>query len=349
MENSISEPRLVNILTPRDRFLEGCVGESIDELSIAPFLKATACEVGGTSIKTYCERGHDLADAQLKCAKRFAVDSVNVASDVLIEAESMGSISTHPENDFPRLETPALDRMGVDELPMPDVAAEGRFPVKIDAVRRLSNDEYAVVAWVMSAYQLATQLRGFKQMVVDLMKHDRGVKPLLGKCLEVSRRFAAVLVEEGADVISIGNASSSMDILSPGTYLDNLAEYDRRLSQAIRKKGALSQMHICGNIAPILGELDRMVDIVDVDHKVGVVDSVRGLRKAAMKGNMDPSLVRFRPAEEVRRRAAEIVASARKAGRSRGFVFSTGCEVPRETPHASIDAMIASAREAWKA
>jgi len=339
----------VNFLTPRDRFLRGCVGESIDELSVAPFLKATACEVAGISIKRYCERGQDMADAQLKCAKRFAVDSVNVASDVLIEAESMGSISTHPENDFPRLETPALDRMGVDEIPMPDVAAEGRFPVKIDAVRRLSNDDYAVIAWVMSAFQLAAQLRGFKQMVVDLMKHDRKLKPLLGKCLEVSTRFAGVLIDEGADIISIGNASSSMDILSPGTYLDNLADYDRRLSEAIRKKGALAQMHICGNIAPILGELDRMVDIVDVDHKVGIQDSVRGLRKAAIKGNMDPSLVRFRPAEEVRQRAKEIVGAARKAGRSRGFVFSTGCEVPRDTPHVSIDAMIASAREAWRA
>jgi [methyl-Co(III) methanol-specific corrinoid protein]:coenzyme M methyltransferase len=201
----------------------------------------------------------------------------------------------------------------------------------------------------MSAYQLAAQLRGFKQMVVDLMKHDPKVKPLLGKCLEVSKRFAAVLVEEGADVISIGNASSSMDILSPGAYMDSLAEYDRRLSEAIRKKGALAQMHICGNIAPILGELDRMVDIVDVDHKVGVEDSVRGLRKAAIKGNMDPSLVRFRPAEEVRERAREIVTAVRKAGRSRSFVFSTGCEVPRDTPHASVGAMIASAREAWKA
>ncbi len=334
-------------MTPRDRFLEGCLGESIEELSVAPFLKATACEVSGISIRRYCENGQDLAEAQLKCARKFSVDSVNVASDVLIEAETMGSISIHPENDFPRLETPALDRMGVDEIPSPDVTAEGRFPVKIEAVRRLSDAEYAVIAWVMSAYQLAAQLRGFKQMVVDLMKHDPKVKPLLEKCLGVSREFAAVLAEEGADVIAIGNASSSMDILSPRAYLDNLAEYDRRLSEAIRRKGALVQMHICGNTLPILGELDRMVDIVDVDHKVGVEESMRCLGNATMKGNMDPSLVRFAPVQEVAQRTRMIVGAVKKAGRRRGFIFSTGCEVPRDTPHESIATMVASAREAW--
>ncbi len=334
-------------MKPRERFLRGCREGEPDELSVAPFLKATACEVAGVSIKSYCETGESMARAQMESAKLFGVDSVNAASDVLIEAETMGSRSNRPENEFPRLEVPALDIMAVDELPMPDVRNDGRFPVKIEAVRAMSQGDYAVIAWVMSAFQLAAQLRGFKGMIVDLMRGDRDVRPLLDRCLKVSSDFARVLVEEGADVIAIGNASSSMDVLSPGTYIGKLAAYDRKLAESIRKTGALVQMHICGNITPILGELDRLVDVVDVDHKVGIFDAISGLKKAVLKGNLDPSVLRFCTAEDVRLRTKVVVDAVRSSERKGLFIFSTGCEVPPKTPHAAIKAMVAAAREAW--
>jgi len=336
-------------LTPRDRFLAGCTEQEIEELSVAPFLKATACEIAGVSIKSYCERAEDMARAQLECARAFDVDSVNVASDVLIEAETMGSTSTRPENDFPKLDKPALDSMTVDEIPIPDVTSDGRFPMKIGAVRRLANEDYAVISWVMSAYQLAAQLRGFKNMIIDLMRGDEKVEPLLDKCLKVSEEFAKVLIDEGSDVIAIGNASSSMDVLSPKIYRANLAEYDRRLARSIEKYGAMSQMHICGDTTPILQDLDEMVDIVDVDHKVKIEDSLAHLKRGVLKGNLDPSVVRFSKPEEVREKTTSIVEAVKEDGREGLFVFSTGCEVPPRTPAESITLMVESARKTWSA
>lgn len=335
-------------LTPRDRFLKGCSGSEIDELSVAPFLKATACEVAGVSIKDYCERAEAMARAQLECARAFQVDSVNVASDVLIEAETMGSTSIRPKDEFPKLERPALDHMTVDEIPIPDVTSEGRFPVKIGAVKRLVREDYAVISWVMSAYQMAAQLRGFKKMIIDLMRSDAKVKPLLDKCLEVSKLLAAVLIEEGSDIIAIGNASSSMDVLSPKTYREKLAGYDTELASFVRKKGALVQMHICGNTTPILGLLNGMVDIVDVDHKVDIMDSVREVTRATIKGNLDPSVVRFEPSEKVDVLTRQIVRSVFESGRRARFIFSTGCEIPPGTPHESIRQMVAGARGSWR-
>lgn len=334
-------------MSPRERFLAGCSGSAIDELSVAPFLKATACEVAGVTIRSYCERGEDLARAQLECARAFDVDSVNVASDVLIEAETMGSTSIRPENEFPKLHTPALDSMDVADIPMPDVTSEGRFPMKIEAVRRLSKEEYPVISWVMSAYQLATQLRGFKKMIIDLMRGDEKLVPLLDKCLEVSKQYAQVLIEEGSDVIAIGNASSSSDVIAPKTYLEKLAPYDRALASFVRSKGAMVQMHICGNTTPILECLNEMVDIVDVDHKVRILDSARLCPTATIKGNLDPSVVRFETGAQTEAKTVDIVRSLRGSGRDRSFVFSTGCEIPPGTPHESIRAMVVAARKAW--
>ncbi len=334
-------------MTPRERFLKGCSEGPIEELSVAPFLKATACEISDISIKAYCENAEDMARAQLKCARAFDVDSVNVASDVLIEAETMGSTSYRPQNDFPKLDKPALDTLNVEEIPIPDVTSEGRFPMKIGAVKSLAKEEFAVISWVMSAYQLAAQLRGFKNMIIDLMRGDEKVEPLLDKCLEVSSEFAKVLIEEGSDVIAIGNASSSMDVLSPKTYLEKLAPYDRALSKAIGKEGALVQMHICGDTTAILTNLDDMVDIVDVDHKVDIEDSLRDLDHGVIKGNLDPSVVRFGSPENIESKSRAIVNAAKERDRKGLFVFSTGCEVPPQTPKESIELMVESARSAW--
>ncbi|MBU7004061.1 MAG: uroporphyrinogen decarboxylase family protein [Theionarchaea archaeon] len=336
-------------MTPRERFLRSCSGKEILELSVAPFLKATACEVAGVSIKRYCEVSEDLARAQLECARAFDVDSVNVASDVLIEAETMGSTSTRPENEFPKLDIPALDSMTVDDIPMPNVVEDGRFPMKIGAVRILSKEDLAVISWVMSAYQLATQLRGFKKMIVDLMRKDEKVEPLMDKCLEVSQQYAAVLIEEGSDVIAIGNASSSCDVISPRTYIETLAEYDRKLADFIRKRGALVQMHICGNTTPILGALDGMVDIIDVDHKVKIGDSIEKTPRATIKGNIDPGIVRFCSADEVGDVTMRVIREVRQLGRISKFILSTGCEVPPGTPHESIVTMVDRARKTWAA
>jgi uroporphyrinogen-III decarboxylase len=230
---------------------------------------------------------------------------------------------------------------------MPNVVEDGRFPMKIGAVRLLSKEEFVVISWVMSAYQLATQLRGFKKMIVDLMRKDEKVEPLLNKCLEVSQQFAAVLIEEGSDVIAIGNASSSCDVISPKTYMETLAEYDRKLADFIRKRGALVQMHICGNTTPILGTLDDMVDIIDVDHKVNIEDSIESTPRATIKGNIDPGIVRFGSGDEVGDVTMKVVREVRKLGRNSKFIFSTGCEVPPGTPHKSIVAMVNKARETW--
>lgn len=329
--------------------MSGCSGEEIEDLSVAPFLKATACEVAGVSIKSYCEVAEDLARAQLDCARAFDVDSVNVASDVLIEAETMGSTSIRPENEFPKLDKPALDSMTVEEIPMPNVLEDGRFPMKIGAVRLLSEGDYAVISWVMSAYQLATQLRGFKKMIVDLMRHDEKVEPLLDKCLKVSQEYAAVLIEEGSDVIAIGNASSSSDVISPSSYREMLAKYDNRLSEFIRKKGALVQMHICGNTTPLLGTLDEMVDLIDVDHKVEIGDSVDRTPNSTIKGNIDPGIVRFGSEEDVLGETKKVIRTVRDRSRVSRFIFSTGCEIPPETPHGSIRGMVDFAREMWRA
>jgi uroporphyrinogen-III decarboxylase len=181
------------------------------------------------------------------------------------------------------------------------------------------------------------------------MRKDEKVEPLLDKCLEVSQQYAAVLIEEGSDVIAIGNASSSCDVISPKTYMATLAEYDRKLADFIRKRGALVQMHICGNTTPILGTLDEIVEIIDVDHKVKIEDSIEKTPHATIKGNIDPGIVRFGSTDEVGDVSVGVVREVRQLGRNSKFILSTGCEVPPGTPHDSIVTMVDRARDMWAA
>ena len=74
-------------------------------------------------------------------------------------------------------------------------------------------------------------------------------------------------------------------------------------------------MHICGNTTPILKELDTMVDVVDIDHKVTIDDATTNIRKATIKGNVDPSFLRFGTMKQVKDRTEEIISALKKNSR----------------------------------
>jgi uroporphyrinogen decarboxylase len=62
-----------------------------------------------------------------------------------------------------------------------------------------------------------------------------------------------------------------------------------------------------------------------------------------LKGNIDPSAVMLQGTPEEVRAAARRCIEA--AGYNGGFILSPGCELPRDTPHANVWALMEAARE----
>jgi MtaA/CmuA family methyltransferase len=195
-------------------------------------------------------------------------------------------------------------------------------------MREQVGGQVPVMGWVEGALAEAADLRGVNEIMLDLALESEWVTELLERVVEVAIAFAEAQVEAGADIIGLGDAVASL--VSPAMYRQFALPYEQRIFAAVKAKGALARLHICGNTNKILPDmLDSGADIIDLDWMVdiGRAGEIYGAR-AAVCGNFDPVAVMLQgtPAQV----EAATLACARQAGPY--WISGAGCEIPDGTP-----------------
>jgi uroporphyrinogen decarboxylase len=147
---------------------------------------------------------------------------------------------------------------------------------------------------------------------------------------EIALHQAEEICRAGASFIWIGEGMASGSLISPATYREFVLPYERELVERIRQLGALSLLHICGNITPSLSAIAQSgADAVDVDSPTDWRSAIEILGpRMCLKGNISP--MSFLP-ENVGRLAAECENAIEMAAPAKGFILSTGCLVPRDS------------------
>jgi uroporphyrinogen decarboxylase len=149
-------------------------------------------------------------------------------------------------------------------------------------------------------------------------------------------RQAREIVEAGARFIWIGEGMASSSLLSPSMYAEFALPYEQELADEVRRLGALSLLHICGNTTPALAEIAQSrVDGVDVDFLTDWRAAVGTVGQGmCVKGNVNPLL--FLPGRSADL-AEACIAACRDAQGAHGFILSTGCLVPRDSVREAFD------------
>ena len=148
--------------------------------------------------------------------------------------------------------------------------------------------------------------------------------------------------KRGRDLFGLAKAWPSNSLLSARMYADFVLPYERELADEIRRQGALSLLHICGNVTPSLPHIaTSRVDGVDIDSPTDWPAAVEVLGlDVCLKGNINPTL--FLPGRE-EELAAACAASKRVVVRAEGFILSTGCLVPRDSSREAFNIMARAA------
>jgi len=121
-------------------------------------------------------------------------------------------------------------------------------------------------------------------------------------------------------------------------YAEFALPYQQELADEIRRLGALSLLHICGNITPALAPIAQSrADGIDVDAPTDWQAAIEVLGpRMCLKGNINPLL--FLPGN-ADRLAAACQITRHTAARARGFILSTGCLVPRDSAREAFQVM----------
>jgi MtaA/CmuA family methyltransferase len=333
-------------MTGKQRILAKLGGEPTDSLPLMPITMMFAADLAGVPYAAYARDHRVLGDAQVAVAERFGFDYVSAISDPAREASDLGATVEWFADQPPAIvESRALlnDKGKLAGLRLPDPAAPGRMADRVEAVRLLAErtgTTRIVEGWVEGPCAMGADLRGLNTLMLDFFDDAPFVEALFEFSVRMEVEFARAQVAAGATLIGVGDAAASL--VGPKLYTRFVLPCERRLVAAIHALGVPVRLHICGNTKRIVEGMGRTgADIIDLDYPTPLGHARRAMGETqVLLGNIDP-------VRELRDGTPASVAAAlgecyRQAGAA--YICGAGCEVPRGTPHANMDAMARFAR-----
>jgi len=75
-----------------------------------------------------------------------------------------------------------------------------------------------LIVAIVGPFMIAGQVRGVDQYLIEMIEEPELVHILLQKCTQTCKEYMNEIEKAGADVISIIDATSSPDLISPKSY-----------------------------------------------------------------------------------------------------------------------------------
>jgi MtaA/CmuA family methyltransferase len=235
------------------------------------------------------------------------------------------------------------EKSKLSNLRLPDPDAPGRMRDRVAAVQLLaerSGETRIVEGWVEGPCAMSADLRGLNTLMLDFFDDGPFVEALFDFTVRMEIAFARAQVEAGATLIGVGDAAASL--VGPGLYTQYVLPREQSLIAAIHALGVPVRLHICGNTKRIVEGMGQTgADIIDLDFPTPLGHARRAMRETqVLLGNIDPvRALRDGTPESVEAALGECY---RQAGAA--YICGAGCEIPRGTPHANVDAMARFAR-----
>jgi MtaA/CmuA family methyltransferase len=308
--------------------------------------------VAGYSLAQYTTDARLLAESVIRYYEKFQPDAVWLSADTWVSAQAMGAKvgPTGPGQPFGGLGEPLIrSAADIDRIPAPDVAAQGRYPLMLDAlsrvVRELGREVFVVACFDQYPFSLASALLGLNELMLKLVDDPPFVRALIERCEEYSLAYAITLARAGADMLSGGDSPAGL--IGPDLYRVFALPCEQRVVsrlKAVTDKPV--SLHICGRATPILPLMKSSgADVLELDHAVELKEACDILGPGiGIWGNLDPvSILSQGDPESIVAAARRAIAQARACGHSR-FVLSSGCTLDPGTPHPNLAAFLAAVR-----
>jgi uroporphyrinogen decarboxylase len=340
---------MTDILTSRERFGLLVIDENPDRCCIMPLVTSHAAFVTGMPLKEYYTNGTSMARAQLAALNEYQYDAVSFFSEVGIIAEAMGSEFDYPHTDLPVLKVPALSKKAVRDLPVPDPRNARRLPVYLEAIEyayEAVGDRIPILAFVPAPFTTGMMLSKPEEFLMQTIKKPQVIHEIMEISLKAAKTFCFHIMNAGGLPVIVDPLASS-SVISPRAFKEFALPYEQQLIDYLHRYDLDIILHICGDTIPILSLLPLSnADLISID-KVDLALVRRELSdKIRLVGNFDTSKIAFSSPHDIYKEVQTMVTCGKQS--LKGYIVSTGCEVPIQTPRENVKAFIRAAREsAW--
>ena len=337
-------------MTSLERVRNTVAGKPVDHLACQPMLMMFPARYSGMKYIDLTRDGRLMAEAQLRVWHDFHVDCLLTCSDPareVIDIAGEGSVEWY-ENQGPAIveERAALKDMSrLKELRLPDLDPKGRMFDRIRAIeimRREAGQETSVVGWVEGPLALSAELRGISRMMTDFIDNPEFARDLLHFCADVAILYADAQIASGADTIGMSDAAASM--MGPTLYREFLHGEQMRVFNHIKQNHpeVMTRSHMCGRTTALAGDMRTLpADIYEIDFPANLAKVKAQLGERVISGNISTVTDMYEGTPE------RVYEAASKCHEVCGkyFIVACGCEVPPETPHENLRALVRYAAE----
>jgi MtaA/CmuA family methyltransferase len=334
-------------MTGLERIQRAVRFQPADRVPVAPLLGAHAIALAAVPHDRACQDARAQAEALLHAVETYHPDGVFTLMDLSAEPEALGA-EVRISTDSPPVVIRYLSRQQIETRALEERILTARIPVFVETVARLREalgDSLLIGALIsgpltaasnaVSIQVLARMLRREREFVGDLL--DR----ISCACSALLRSYA----QAGAHAIVVLEPVATSAILGPKDLRSILLPRLRHIAQAAEHASLMSVLHICGDCRlslPLLSMSGFDAVSLDAPVELPLAQQTVGTRVALM-GNLDVRrLLPHGKPEEVREAATALIGQME---RTNGFVLSTGCELPANTPAENVRQMVLSVHE----
>jgi len=320
----------------RDRTLAAIEGIP-DKIPFNPFIMHFAAAIDQIDYtNAYCKDASILAEAQIKCAKTFGIDHVNVSTDAYREASAWG-VEVDYSGHTPVAKTHlALEEF--DSIDIPDLHSSTRVLDRVKAVELLKEkvgDEQCIIGWIEAPFAEICCLFGLIEVLKMARKSNwtEIVRDIIKRILPIQKEFAIMQIEAGADIIGAGDSAASQ--IGPKRYQDACLEPTKKLFREINKH-VPSLYHVCGDSSVIDKHGNNMLKLVsdsgtsilDIDYQVDMRSAKKMIGdRVCLRGNTNTATLggTMYNVSHVTDEISETINAGKEGGR---FMYAAGCEWP---------------------
>lgn len=319
-------------MVPMARMSVLAKGETVDRVPFVPTIYEHAAALLRVTPSAMARDAALLAQGQIRAYELYGHDLVVVGVDIYnIEAEALGcKVRYFEDASIPAIAGPIVqDGPALARLRLPDPGSSGRMPLLLEAAGRVKGAlgrEVPVGVAMVGPFTLAALLRGFEELVLEMVTESPFVEDLLAFTTETCLIFGRAAIARGLG-ISVNESWIAPPLLSPQLYSRYVFPRHRELVAGLRAAGAGSVGLISGgNTTPIVDWLVRTgSSLLMADYGTDLA-SYRDRARAAgiiLRGSIQARLMEDGRREEIRDQAREVLT----IGAVPGSRFILGCGV----------------------
>jgi len=242
----------------------------------------------------------------------------------------------------PILDKPIIeDPVKIDSLRVPDPGSNGRLPTYLEAIEKLyltMGDVLPVFAYIPCPFTTAAGLRGIDEFLMDTIMLPQAAHQLLDISLRAAVAFCDDCIIAGALPILVDPLASG-SVISRATFREFAQPYLQRLISYLHRYDLDITLHICGDTSKHTDLIaETGADLFSFD-KLNVASAVQDMgEQVRLVGNLPPNGLLESSSLHIEDACNSVLSQG--IANPKGFVLSTGCEVPHKCDSGKLHTMI---------